>query len=130
MTLHRNSALQAGVGQIFDRVLSELSLKMRTLRMDQAEYVALKAIILLNPGQYHTHTSQLYFTDDSVRQIFDRQVQFLRSVNCTDQTTVNITAFDVTTTKSVLVQLLDLIRILESVNLHILAAENTGQDLH
>lgn len=49
MTLHRNSALQAGVGQIFDRVLSELSLKMRSLRMDQAEYVALKAIILLNP---------------------------------------------------------------------------------
>nr|AUF71655.1 ultraspiracle [Lymantria dispar] len=49
MTLHRNSALQAGVGQIFDRVLSELSLKMRTLRMDQAEYVALKAIVLLNP---------------------------------------------------------------------------------
>ncbi|KAF9812011.1 hypothetical protein SFRURICE_021368, partial [Spodoptera frugiperda] len=49
MTLHRNSALQAGVGQIFDRVLSELSLKMRALRVDQAEYVALKAIILLNP---------------------------------------------------------------------------------
>nr|ARD05166.1 ultraspiracle protein 1 [Antheraea pernyi] len=49
MTLHRNSALQAGVGQIFDRVLSELSLKMRTLRIDQAEYVALKAIVLLNP---------------------------------------------------------------------------------
>ncbi|CAH0726562.1 unnamed protein product, partial [Brenthis ino] len=49
MTLHRNSALQAGVGQIFDRVLSELSLKMRALRMDQAEYVALKAIVLLNP---------------------------------------------------------------------------------
>ncbi|KOB74773.1 USP1-like protein, partial [Operophtera brumata] len=49
MTLHRNSALQAGVGQMFDRVLSELSLKMRTLNMDQSEYVALKAIILLNP---------------------------------------------------------------------------------
>lgn len=49
MTLHRNSALLAGVGQIFDRVLSELSLKMRALRMDQAEYVALKAIVLLNP---------------------------------------------------------------------------------
>lgn len=49
MTLHRNSALQAGVGQIFDRVLAELSLKMRTLRLDHAEYVALKAIILLNP---------------------------------------------------------------------------------
>ncbi|KAI5635967.1 zinc finger, c4 type (two domains) domain-containing protein [Phthorimaea operculella] len=53
MTLHRNSALKAGVGQIFDRVLSELSLKMRALRMDQAEYVALKAIVLLNPGMYH-----------------------------------------------------------------------------
>lgn len=50
MTLHRNSALLAGVGQIFDRVLSELSLKMRALRMDQAEYVALKSIVLLNPG--------------------------------------------------------------------------------
>ncbi|CAB3231216.1 unnamed protein product [Arctia plantaginis] len=49
MTLHRNSAQQAGVGQIFDRVLSELSLKMRTLRVDHAEYVALKAIIILNP---------------------------------------------------------------------------------
>lgn len=49
MTLHRNSALQAGVGPIFDRILSELSLKMRSLRMDAAEYVALKAIILLNP---------------------------------------------------------------------------------
>ncbi|KAJ0181722.1 hypothetical protein K1T71_002444 [Dendrolimus kikuchii] len=49
MTLHRNSALQAGVGPIFDRVLSELSLKMRSLRVDQAEYVALKAIVLLNP---------------------------------------------------------------------------------
>ncbi|XP_050675477.1 protein ultraspiracle homolog isoform X1 [Leptidea sinapis] len=49
MTLHRNSALQAGVGQIFDRILSELSLKMRALRVDQAEYVALKGIILLNP---------------------------------------------------------------------------------
>nr|QOU81379.1 ultraspiracle protein isoform 2 [Conopomorpha sinensis] len=49
MTLHRNSALQAGVGQIFDRVLSELTLRMRALRVDQAEYVALKAIVLLNP---------------------------------------------------------------------------------
>ncbi|XP_026325150.1 protein ultraspiracle homolog isoform X2 [Hyposmocoma kahamanoa] len=49
MTLHRNSALQAGVGQIFDRVLAELSMKIRALHVDQAEYVALKAIVLLNP---------------------------------------------------------------------------------
>lgn len=61
MTLHRNSALQAGVGPIFDRVLSELSLKMRSLRMDQAEYVALKAIVLLNPGQtMHKHNFYYY----------------------------------------------------------------------
>lgn len=51
MTVHRNSALLAGVGQLFDRVLSEMSLKMRAMRMDQAEYVALKAIVLLNPGE-------------------------------------------------------------------------------
>ncbi|XP_077292907.1 retinoid X receptor ultraspiracle isoform X2 [Arctopsyche grandis] len=49
MTLHRNSALQAGVGVMFDRVLSELSLKMRHMRMDQAELACLKAIILFNP---------------------------------------------------------------------------------
>lgn len=50
MTLHRNSALQAGVGAMFDRVLSELSLKMRNMRVDQAELACLKAIILFNPG--------------------------------------------------------------------------------
>lgn len=60
MTLHRNSAQQAGVGQIFDRVLSELSLKMRTLNMDSSEYVALKAIILLNPGQYYLYICGQY----------------------------------------------------------------------
>lgn len=51
MTLHRNSALQAGVGAMFDRVLSELSLKMRHMQMDQAELACLKAIILFNAGQ-------------------------------------------------------------------------------
>lgn len=60
MTLHRNSALQAGVGQIFDRVLSELSMKIRALRVDQAEYVTLKAIVLLNPGTYKKTTAQYY----------------------------------------------------------------------
>lgn len=48
MTLHRNSALQAGVGAMFDRVLSELSLKMRHMNVDQAELACLKAIILFN----------------------------------------------------------------------------------
>lgn len=73
MTLHRNSALQAGVGQIFDRVLSELSLKMRALRMDQAEYVALKAIVLLNPGttRAHTHKNNRYtYTYYTIKNIY------------------------------------------------------------
>lgn len=50
MTLHRNSALQAGVGTMFDRVLSELSLKMKNMRMDISELACLKSIILFNPG--------------------------------------------------------------------------------
>ncbi|XP_055706545.1 protein ultraspiracle isoform X2 [Phlebotomus papatasi] len=48
-TLHRNSAQQAGVAPIFDRILSELSVKMKRLNMDRAELGCLKAIILFNP---------------------------------------------------------------------------------
>lgn len=49
-TLHRNSANQAGVSQTFDRILSELSVKMKRLNIDRAELTCLKAIILFNPG--------------------------------------------------------------------------------
>uniref|UniRef100_A0A1L8DHL9 Nuclear receptor subfamily 2 group B member 4 n=1 Tax=Nyssomyia neivai TaxID=330878 RepID=A0A1L8DHL9_9DIPT len=49
-TLHRNSAQQAGVAPIFDRILSELSVKMKRLNMDRAELGCLKAIILFNPA--------------------------------------------------------------------------------
>lgn len=49
-TLHRNSAHQAGVAMIFDRILSELSVKMKRLNIDRAELTCLKAIILFNPG--------------------------------------------------------------------------------
>lgn len=49
-TLHRNSAHQAGVAPIFDRILSELSVKMKRLSIDKAELTCLKAIILFNPG--------------------------------------------------------------------------------
>lgn len=49
-TLHRNSAHQAGVAAIFDRILSELSVKMKRLNIDRAELTCLKAIILFNPG--------------------------------------------------------------------------------
>lgn len=48
-TLHRNSAIQAGVAAIFDRVLSELTVKMKRLNIDRAELSCLKAIILFNP---------------------------------------------------------------------------------
>ncbi|GFG33140.1 hypothetical protein Cfor_03425 [Coptotermes formosanus] len=37
LTVHRNSAHQAGVGTIFDRVLTELVAKMREMKMDKTE---------------------------------------------------------------------------------------------
>lgn len=48
-TYHRNSAAQAGVVAIFDRILSELSIKMKRLNMDEGDLSCLKAIILFNP---------------------------------------------------------------------------------
>lgn len=47
----RSSAHQAGVGTIFDRVLTELVSKMREMKMDKTELGALKAIVLFNPGE-------------------------------------------------------------------------------
>ncbi|XP_034243774.1 retinoic acid receptor RXR-alpha-B isoform X2 [Thrips palmi] len=49
LTVHRNSAHQAGVGNIFDRVLTELVNKMRDMRMDKSELACLRTIILFNP---------------------------------------------------------------------------------
>nr|XP_012317144.1 retinoic acid receptor RXR-beta isoform X6 [Aotus nancymaae] len=49
--VHRNSAHSAGVGAIFDRVLTELVSKMRDMRMDKTELGCLRAIILFNPGK-------------------------------------------------------------------------------
>ena len=49
LTLHKNSAQQAGVGPIFERVLSELVYKMKSMRMDKTELGCLRAIILFNP---------------------------------------------------------------------------------
>ncbi|XP_037943772.1 protein ultraspiracle [Teleopsis dalmanni] len=46
---HRNSAIKAGVATIFDRILSELSVKMKRLNLDRSELSCLKAIILFNP---------------------------------------------------------------------------------
>jgi len=47
--VHRSSAHQAGVGTIFDRVLTELVAKMREMRMDRTELGCLRAIVLFNP---------------------------------------------------------------------------------
>ncbi|XP_012534405.2 retinoic acid receptor RXR-alpha-B isoform X2 [Monomorium pharaonis] len=47
--VHRNSAQQAGVSTIFDRVMSELVSKMREMKMDRTELGCLRSIILFNP---------------------------------------------------------------------------------
>lgn len=47
--VHRHSAHQAGVGPIFDRVLTELVSKMRDMMMDKTELGCLRAIVLFNP---------------------------------------------------------------------------------
>ena len=49
--VHRSTAHHAGVGAIFDRVLTELVAKMRELKMDKTELGCLRAIVLFNPGQ-------------------------------------------------------------------------------
>ncbi|XP_023576789.1 retinoic acid receptor RXR-beta isoform X2 [Octodon degus] len=52
--VHRNSAHSAGVGAIFDRVLTELVSKMRDMRMDKTELGCLRAIILFNPARWRS----------------------------------------------------------------------------
>lgn len=47
-TMHRNSAALANVTPIFDRILTELTIKMKKLNLDKTELACLKAIILLN----------------------------------------------------------------------------------
>lgn len=50
LQVHRSSAHQAGVGGIFDRVLSELVAKMKEMKMDKTELGCLRSIVLYNPG--------------------------------------------------------------------------------
>uniref|UniRef100_A0A3Q3IFN2 Retinoic acid receptor RXR n=1 Tax=Monopterus albus TaxID=43700 RepID=A0A3Q3IFN2_MONAL len=47
--LQRDTAHRAGVGAIFDRVLTELVNKMRDMQMDKTELGCLRAIVLFNP---------------------------------------------------------------------------------
>ncbi|XP_067388596.1 retinoic acid receptor RXR-gamma [Emydura macquarii macquarii] len=48
--VHRSSAHSAGVGSIFDRVLTELVSKMKDMQMDKSELGCLRAIVLFNPA--------------------------------------------------------------------------------
>ncbi|XP_063234698.1 retinoic acid receptor RXR isoform X2 [Bacillus rossius redtenbacheri] len=58
VTVHRNAAHQAGVGTLFDRVLSELVCKMREMKMDKTELGCLRSIILFNPDVRGLKSSQ------------------------------------------------------------------------
>lgn len=70
--VYRNTAHQAGIGSIFDRVLSELVTKMRDMGMDKAELGCLRAIILFNPG---THIKIL--TSSAIILIYNFTMKFL-----------------------------------------------------
>ncbi|KAL3218378.1 hypothetical protein MRX96_031568 [Rhipicephalus microplus] len=49
LVVQRHSAHSAGVGAIFDRVLTELVAKMREMKMDRTELGCLRAVVLFNP---------------------------------------------------------------------------------
>lgn len=51
-TLGRLTAQQAGVVQMFDRILTELSLKLKRLDVDQSEIACIKGIIVFNSGKF------------------------------------------------------------------------------
>jgi Ligand-binding domain of nuclear hormone receptor len=50
LRVNRDSANEAGIGSIFDRVQVELVAKMREMKMDKTELGCLRAIVLYNPG--------------------------------------------------------------------------------
>lgn len=62
-TLGRNMAVSAGLVKLFDRVLSELSLKMKRLDIDNTELCLLKAIIVFNPGEINNLFNFLFFSN-------------------------------------------------------------------
>lgn len=49
LVVQRHSAHGAGVGAIFDRVLTELVAKMREMKMDRTELGCLRSVVLFNP---------------------------------------------------------------------------------
>lgn len=68
ITVYRNTAQQAGVGTIFDRVLSELVSKMREMRMDRTELGCLRSVDDI-PGvsrMFEINSREVYSGRDSV----------------------------------------------------------------
>ncbi|XP_061859774.1 retinoic acid receptor RXR-gamma isoform X2 [Colius striatus] len=47
--VHRSSAHSAGVGSLFDKILTEMVSKMKDMQMDKSELGCLRAIVLFNP---------------------------------------------------------------------------------
>uniref|UniRef100_T1JS47 BZIP domain-containing protein n=1 Tax=Tetranychus urticae TaxID=32264 RepID=T1JS47_TETUR len=63
---------QAGVGAIFDRVLTELVAKMRELKMDKTELGCLRSIVLFNPEAKHLKSiSQIELLREKVYAVFE-----------------------------------------------------------
>ena len=53
--VNKDTANQAGIGPIFERVSVELIAKMREMQMDKTELGCLRAIVLFNPGNLLFH---------------------------------------------------------------------------
>lgn len=78
LTVHRNSAHQAGVGTIFDRVLTELVAKMREMKMDKTELGCLRSVILFNPGTLLIH---FLYISDKIKQFLPLSFHSLSLIN-------------------------------------------------
>lgn len=84
--LGRLTAQQAGLVHMFDRILSELSLKLKRLDVDQSELACIKGIIVLNSGEIHNLNWKFLFANlcwhfvlDSRCLVGRKDVESLRS---------------------------------------------------
>lgn len=55
-TMDRNEAEMLGCQVIFDRIINELTIRMRDLAVDRIEFAALRCAILMNPSKFHNLT--------------------------------------------------------------------------
>ena len=52
LVIRRDSASLAGFDAIYDRMLNEIVPRMRRMGIDKTEISCLKAVVLLNPGEW------------------------------------------------------------------------------